>query len=65
MEGSQGPMLAKNHPFFRGVNILEANLKFHSKKIDDVLPLISGTELNDDDKDELKYYYEEFMAIYS
>jgi hypothetical protein len=65
MEGSQGPMLAANHPFFRGVNILEANLKFQSKKINDVLPLIKGTDLEDDEKDELKKYYEEFMVIYS
>ncbi len=43
-------MLAQNHPFFRGVNILEANKKFQSKKIDDVLKTIEGTELNDEEK---------------
>ena len=58
-------MLAKNHPFFRGINILEANLKFQSKKINDVLPLIKGTDLNDDDKEELNKFYEEFMVIYT
>jgi hypothetical protein len=58
-------MLAKNHPFFRGINILEANLKFQSKKINDVLPLIKGTDLNDEDKEDLNIFYEEFMEIYT
>ncbi len=48
--GSYGTTLAKNHPFFRGVNILEANLKFQSKKIDDVLKEIRGTEVLVDGK---------------
>ncbi len=58
-------MLAANYLFFRDENILEANLKFQSKKINDVLPLIKGTELENDEKDELKGYYEEFIEIYS
>jgi hypothetical protein len=58
-------MLAANYFFFRDEKILKANLKFQSKKINDVLPLIKGTELKDDEKDELKEFYKEFMEIYS
>jgi hypothetical protein len=58
-------MLASNHPFFRGLNILEANKKFQSKKIGDVLKYIEGTELNEDDKEDLKTFYEEFLGIYT
>jgi hypothetical protein len=50
-------MLSANYLFFRDEKILEANIKFQSKKINDVLPLIKGTELEDDEKDELKKFY--------
>jgi hypothetical protein len=31
--GSYGTFLSYKHPFFKGVNILQANLKFNSKTI--------------------------------
>ena len=34
--GSQGSTLVQSHPYFRGVNILEANKKFQTKKVEEV-----------------------------
>ncbi len=55
--GSHGSTLAQNHPFFKGVNILDSNKKFQSKKIDKVLEEIMGTDLKQDEKDQLERFY--------
>ena len=60
LPGSQGSTLVQNHPYFKGVNILEANKKFQTKKVEDVKKEMTGTELEDDQRDELEKYYKEF-----
>jgi hypothetical protein len=37
-----------------------ANQKFQSKKIDEVLKEISGSDLNDAEKTQLKKFYDDF-----
>jgi hypothetical protein len=44
--GPYGGPLSQNHSYFKGVNILQANEKFQSKKIDKVLEEIKGTDLD-------------------
>jgi hypothetical protein len=60
--GSYGGTLTQNHIYFKGVNIRDANQKFQSKKIGEVLKEISGSDLNDAEKKQLEKFYNDFLS---